>query len=88
MDQNIKLGQLAAPPRRARVRDVPNRPGYEWVTESFLRHAIFEAKDRVGAGDTRMPGNGLSGAIIRIGRRVLLDLDAFDAWVNAQRESE
>jgi hypothetical protein len=34
------------------------------------------------------PGNGLASAIIRIGRRVLIDLDRFDAWIEAQREWE
>jgi hypothetical protein len=86
MTNDIRNEHVPARKRRARVRDVPNLPGYEWVTESFLRHVIFDAKDRVGSGGTVIPGNGLAGAIIRVGRRVLIDLDAFDCWVESHRE--
>ena len=79
---------LRKPKRLSTVRDIPITLGYEWATESFLRHAIFNAKDRVGSGGTVIPGNGLASAIIRIGRKVLIDLDQFDAWVEAQREGE
>jgi len=71
--------------RLYRVRDIPNLPGYEWTTESFLRHAIFNADDRVGSGGTVIPGNGLAGAILRIGRKVLIDLDALDNWIESHR---
>ena len=79
-------GNLDGKQRCARVPDIPNLLGYEWVTESFLRHAIFNAKDRTGSAGTKIPGNGLSSAIVRIGRRILIDLDAFDAWIESHRE--
>jgi hypothetical protein len=70
------------------VPDIPNLPGYEWTTQSYLRHAVFDAQDRLGSGGTVIPGNGLAGAIIRIGRKVLIDLDRFDTWIEDQREGE
>ena len=76
------------PSRLATVREIPTLPGYEWATQSFLRHAIFNAEDRVGSGGAIVSGNGLSSAIIRIGRKVLIDLDTFDAWVESHREGE
>ena len=86
MTHHANHGNLAGKGRYARVRDIPNLSGYEWVTESFLRHAIFDSTDRIGSGGSVVPGNGLAGAIIRIGRRVLLDLDLFDEWLESHRE--
>ncbi len=51
-------------------------------TPAALRNLIFKATPRKSSlGD--IPGNGLSeaGAIIRLGRRVLLDEAKFLAWV-------
>ena len=81
-------GNLDGKRRCARVSDIPNLLGYEWVTESFLRHAIFNAKDRVGSAGTELSGNGLGPAIVRIGRKILIDLDRFDAWIESHREEE
>lgn len=72
-------------PRLEPVKSIPKLQGYRWTTESYLRHAIFEAEPRVGSGGTEIPGNGLAPAIIRIGRKILIDLDAFDEWVEAHR---
>lgn len=44
-------------------------------TESQVRWWIFNA-DNNGLGD--------AGAVVRIGRRVYLDADAFDRWIDAQ----
>jgi hypothetical protein len=44
-------------------------------TEGQLRFWIFEA-----------PRNGLAevGAVVRVGRRVYVDIDAFDRWIDRQ----
>lgn len=47
------------------------RPSF---TEAALRGLIFRAH-----------GNGLDRALIRVGRRVLIDLAKFDAWLEMQR---
>jgi hypothetical protein len=46
-------------------------------TEPQLRWWIFKAAD-----------NGLNsaGAIVRVSRRVYIDIDAFERWINAQNE--
>lgn len=73
------------PRRLCTVRQIPNQPGYEWTSQSFLRHAIFNSESRVGSRGAVIAGNGLSSAIIRIGRKILIDLDAFDAWIESHR---
>jgi len=51
-------------------------------SESSLRHLIFNACDRYSSNGELIKGNGLreSGAIIRIGRRVLIHEDKFMDW--------
>ncbi|NBX02905.1 MAG: hypothetical protein EBR02_02325 [Alphaproteobacteria bacterium] len=58
------------------VKDVCTQPGLEWTTERAVRHLLFKAKT-----------NGLakSGAIIKLGRRTLIDVARFSAWVNEHR---
>ena len=72
--------------RLCRVRDVSTTSGYGPFTQSVLRHLIFNAEERVGSGGTKIPGNGLASAIVRIGRKVLIDLDRFDDWIESHRE--
>lgn len=54
-------------------------------TPPALRNLIFKAAPRQSSRG-EIPGNGLaeSGAIIRLGRRVLLDEGKFLAWVARQ----
>lgn len=74
--------------RLVRVKEMSSLPGYAWANERYLRHLISEAKDRVGSGGTIIPGNGLATAIIRIGRKVFIDLDALDEWVDCHRSGD
>lgn len=55
-------------------------------SEPALRNLIFKADTRHSSRG-EIPGNGLieAGAIVRIGRKVLIDEDAFFAWVDAQK---
>lgn len=76
----------------AAIASAPNRPLYLTVeqfsernpafTSPALRNLIFKADSRKSSNG-EIPGNGLSqaGAIIRLGRRVLLDETRFLAWV-------
>ena len=52
-------------------------------TEAALRNLIFKADTRHSTRG-EIPGNGLleAGAIVRIGRKVLIDEAAFFAWVD------
>ena len=55
------------------IKQVPKeRP---WTTEPALRSLINKAEL-----------NGLEVAIVRVGRRVLVDLSKFDEWVEKGRE--
>lgn len=62
---------------------------YPVFTQAALRDLIFKAADRFNSRGDRIPGNGLAeaGAIIRIGRKVLIDLDAFEAWLDSRASS-
>lgn len=70
------------------VKQAASLPQYSGAfTEQALRHLIFNAEDKVSSRGEVLAGNRLNefGAIIRIGRRVLLDLDRFDAWIDHHR---
>jgi hypothetical protein len=45
-------------------------------TEASLRWLVFNARQ-----------NGLDAAIVRVGRRVLIDIQRLDAWLEARREA-
>jgi hypothetical protein len=65
------------------VTDWPNR--FPWPPIGGLRHLIFQASARRSSNGT-IPGNGLieAGAIVRCGRRVLINPSRFFAWVEQQ----
>jgi hypothetical protein len=56
-------------------------------TPAALRNLIFKAAPRHST-DGEITGNGLieAGAIVRIGRKVLIDEDRFFDWVRQQNE--
>lgn len=76
--------------------DNPSQPVYFTVaqfaarnrvfTEPALRNLVFRADDRKSTRGT-IPGNGLieSGAVLRLGRKVLLHEARFFAWLEAQQ---
>ena len=58
-------------------------------TESALRNVIFNAAPRhTSRGE--IPGNGLAafGAILRSGRKILIDEHRFFAWLDAKQDSK
>jgi len=57
-------------------------------SEPALRSLVLNAADRLNSRGERIPGNGLheAGAIVRVGRRVLLDPQRFFAWIAAQQK--
>lgn len=56
-------------------------------TPGAIRAKIFKAEERTNSRGERIPGNGLaaSGAVIRHGRKVLIDLDRYGAWLAGGR---
>ena len=57
-------------------------------TEPALRGLILNAEARQNSRGERIPGNGLAeaGAIVRVGRRVLIDEQAFFRWIAEQQK--
>ena len=55
-------------------------------TQAALRNLVLNSADRLNSRGERIPGNGLeaAGAVIRVGRRVLIDEGAFFRWVAEQ----
>ena len=53
------------------------------LTPSAIRAHLFKAEDRLNSRGEKIPGNGLAatGAIIRRGRKILIDLDRYGAWL-------
>jgi len=54
-------------------------------TEPSLRWLIFNSRPRESTNGT-IPGNGLEKALVRLGRRVLIDEDLFYEWIEEQQE--
>ena len=65
------------------VKQLASHPRYEWLTESALRHHIYGVDPTVNSKGDVVEGNGLDKAIIRLGRKVLIDIDEFDRWVKS-----
>lgn len=82
-------GEATTPVERPRIvplKAMAAMPEYrQTFTENALRHLVANAEDRYSAKGDKVPGNGLCPAIIKLGRRVLIDLDAFDAWLLRHR---
>ena len=58
---------------------------YSWLSKNMLRHYVYQSEDRFAANGSITPGNGLKKAIVKIGRKVLIDIEAFDEWIEAHR---
>ncbi len=58
------------------------RPAF---TAPALRDIRFKAADRLNSRGEIIKGNGSVGAWVTIGRKVLLDLDAFDKWIASHK---
>lgn len=76
--------QRQALPKLATVKTLPNFfPGLE-LTTGAIHGQIFKAKNRYDSKGRLIPGNGLheSGAIIRRGRKVLIDVSKYASWLS------
>ena len=58
-------------------------------SEGSMRSLIFKSQDSYAANGQIIAGNGLqqAGAIVRVGRRVLIDEQAFFRWIDSQSRS-
>ena len=55
-------------------------------SEPALRNLVFCAKERQSSQGP-IPGNGLDRAILRVGRKVLIDAEQFQSWLREQQGS-
>ena len=60
---------------------------HEDFSDSSLRHLIFNAEDRYAADGSLIKGNGMkeSGALVRVGRKVLISEPEFLEWIKSGR---
>ena len=80
----MTINQTASLPRRlATVENTAKAYAEAGATPASLRAQIFKADDRLNSRGEKIHGNGLAaaGAIIRCGRKVLIDLDLYGAWL-------
>ena len=71
------LPRLATIERAAEIfADAGETPAAIWAR-------IFKADDRLNSRGEQITGNGLAetGAIVRVGRKVLVDIDRYAAWL-------
>lgn len=72
-----------AVPRLATIEHAAREFESAGQTVAAIRNAIFKSHDRLDPRGAVIQGNGLAatGAVIRHGRRILIDLDAYRAWL-------
>ena len=73
-------------PNLATVENAAKHFANAGQTPGAIRCNVFKADSRLNSRGETIQGNGLSayGAIIRRGRRVLIDLDRYGAWLAGQ----
>ena len=75
-----------ATPNLATVENAAKHFANAGQTPGAIRCNVFKADSRLNSRGEIIQGNGLAahGAIIRRGRRVLIDLDRYGAWLAGQ----
>ena len=85
MQESVKKLTRVHQPRLMTVQQIVEDPNYDWASNSYLRSLIYNAEDRFGSGGTKLAGNGFAPAVIRIGGKILIDMDEFDAFIERHR---
>jgi hypothetical protein len=85
----MTTNQSESLPKLATIEGVAAAFPHARLTPAAIRALVFRADDRTNSRGDELPGNGLgrAGAIVRIGRKVLIDLDRFAAWLESHRTS-
>ena len=80
---NADQATNAGLPRLATIEKTAEVFANAGETPAAIRANIFKAADRFNSRGEKINGNGLAaaGAIVRRGRKVLLDLDRYGAWL-------
>ena len=68
------------------VQEVQRQVGYEWAIPKKLYNMIASAGRRMNYQGEVKEGNGMYnyGVVIRLGKSVYIDLDAFDEWLRSK----
>lgn len=71
-------------PTLSTVKNLPSFFPALGLTLAAVHGQIFKAADRINSRGDKIAGNGLaaSGAIIRRGRKVLIDVEKYAAWLS------
>lgn len=87
MHAQITPAGYRMPTPQRRIATVRQTAAIYPFSEAALRDLVFKSEARFNSKGGRIPGNGLGefGAIVRIGRKVLIDLDAFESWLDSKR---
>lgn len=72
-------------PKLATVKNIPSCFPLLGLTTAAIHGHIFKAQDRFDSKGRKIAGNGLAatGAIIRRGRKVLIDVDKYAGWLSS-----
>jgi hypothetical protein len=84
--ENPQQTKANKPPRRLyTIKKFAERHS-DFITLSAITNQVFKAQSR-HSSKGEIPGNGMLdfGVIVRIGRKVLLDEDAYFRWLDAQQ---
>lgn len=70
-------------PKLSTVKNLPTFFPAVDLTTAAIHGQIFKSQDRFDSKGRKIVGNGLAktGAIIRRGRKVLIDVDKYAAWL-------
>jgi hypothetical protein len=77
-------------PRLSTVKNLPSQFPLANLTVAAVQSQIFKAQDRIDSKGRKIPGNGLyeSGAIIRRGRKILIQIDKYAAWLSNSSQGD
>ena len=83
MTNEPQQAATVALPKLATVKNLPSCFPLVGLTPAAIHGHIFKSQDRFDSKGRKIAGNGLgaSGAIIRRGRKVLIDVDRYGAWL-------
>ncbi len=84
------MSETFTPARLATIKNMAKMPEYkEAFTEASLRALVYSSSPRKSSlGNIKTNGLLEVGAIIRVGRKVLINLDAFDSWLKSLNDQE
>lgn len=80
-----KFGSEHQPPTLLTVRQFSDK--HPAFPQGSLRNLIFNAENRQ-TSKGMVKGNGLEIALIRIGKKILIDEAKFFAWIDAQQKNK